>query len=76
VPSVSLSEMVEQPRMVFSRRELMSEVRHYLVAVDAFRAEGREPQWLREAAAPPPALRRRRRSELPAVHVQGGKHGG
>ena len=55
---------------------LLAEARRYLVAVDVFRAEGREPQWLREVAAPPPAPRRRRRSECPAVRVQGGKHGG
>ena len=28
--------------------ELMAELRRYLVAVEAFRAEGREPVWLRE----------------------------
>jgi len=28
--------------------ELMGELRRYLVAVEAFRAEGREPVWLRE----------------------------
>jgi hypothetical protein len=27
---------------------LMTELRRYLVAVEAFRAEGREPVWLRE----------------------------
>jgi hypothetical protein len=28
--------------------ELIAELRRYLVAVEAFRAEGREPVWLRE----------------------------
>jgi hypothetical protein len=32
----------------FDTDELMSELRRYLVAVEAFRAEGREPVWLRE----------------------------
>jgi hypothetical protein len=32
----------------FEMGQLMAELRHYLIAVDAFRAEGREPVWLRE----------------------------
>jgi hypothetical protein len=35
---------------------LMAELRRYLTAVDAFRAEGREPVWLSEKSVPcPPA---------------------
>jgi len=32
----------------FEMGRLMAELRHYLIAVDAFRAEGREPVWFRE----------------------------
>ena len=32
--------------------ELLDEVARYLAAVDAFRAEGCEPSWRREAADP------------------------
>jgi len=35
----------------FDMSHLMAELRRYLIAVDAFRAEGREPVWLREDAA-------------------------
>lgn len=46
MPSVSLlPEMIEQPIIDLSRRELIDEVRRYLEAVDAFRAEGHEPRW-------------------------------
>jgi hypothetical protein len=31
---------------------LIDEVRRYLVAVEAFRAEGREPRWSTEASVP------------------------
>jgi hypothetical protein len=31
---------------------LMDEVRRYLIAVDAFRAEGREPRWTPEHPTP------------------------
>ena len=37
--------MIEQATVDFSRRELIDEVRRYLEAVDAFRAEGQEPHW-------------------------------
>ena len=42
---------------------LMDEVRRYLAAVDAFRAEGREPRWAAEAPVPEPAPRRPRRRQ-------------
>ena len=32
----------------FDLDELMTELRRYLAAVEAFRAEGQEPVWLRE----------------------------
>jgi len=32
----------------FETSDLMAELRRYLIAVDAFRAEGREPVWRRE----------------------------
>lgn len=32
---------------------LMAEVRRYLIAVDAFRAEGREPRWRSEREVGP-----------------------
>jgi hypothetical protein len=33
----------------FDAERLIAEIRRYLVAVDAFRAEGREPTWRRES---------------------------
>jgi hypothetical protein len=39
-----------EPR--FDLDELMTELRRYLAAVDAFRAEGHEPVWLREERRP------------------------
>jgi hypothetical protein len=44
---------------------LIDEIARYLAAVDLFRAEGREPQWLGESAAPPPARKRGRRLRAP-----------
>jgi hypothetical protein len=32
----------------FDADDFIAELRRYLIAVDAFRAEGREPVWLRE----------------------------
>jgi hypothetical protein len=34
---------------------LIDEVRRYLIVVEAFRAEGRAPQWLPEERSPAPA---------------------
>jgi hypothetical protein len=39
---------------------LMLEVKRYLAAVDAFRAEGHEPRWSPECTGPAAASRRRR----------------
>ena len=43
---------------------LINEIARYLAAIDVFRAEGQEPQWVGESPAPPPARKRRRRDEL------------
>jgi hypothetical protein len=41
----------------FDVDELMNELRRYLDAVEAFRAEGREPVWLREEGERLPPVR-------------------
>jgi hypothetical protein len=43
-----------------SQTKLMAEVRRYLAAVEAFRAEGHEPQWLPEREPAKPVVPRRR----------------
>jgi hypothetical protein len=49
--------------------ELMREVRRYLVAVDAFRAEGHEPRWLPEQACAPKGGPRRERLRVEAPPI-------
>jgi hypothetical protein len=40
-------------------KALIDEIRRYLAAVDAFRAEGREPHWQAELDLPKPRRRAR-----------------
>jgi hypothetical protein len=50
-------------------RALMREVHRYLAAVDIFRAEGREPCWLREPTDDEKADVPRRRAVLGAPPI-------
>jgi len=61
--------MIEQATVDFSRRELIDEVRRYLEAVDAFRAEGQEPHWRPERPIVTDEAAPRRRIPLSAPPI-------
>ena len=52
-----------------SAEDLVDEITRYLAAVDAFRAEGREPTWRPENVTPPtPELRSSGRPATSSAH--------
>ena len=61
--------MHTQTRNNSNRTSLIAEVERYLAAIEAFRAEGREPHWRPELLREEVARRRRRKGDLHAPPI-------